>query len=224
MKHFITILLFIFLIPFVGKSQNILEGGSVHGNFEIDAQYYNTDNKLGITDSVLNGKVLGMNAFGNIIYTNKNFSAGLRYEAYLPPLSGFDIRYEGHGIPYWFASYKTKNIDITVGHFYEQFGNGLILRSYQEWMLGSDNSFNGARVIARPFKGIILKGLIGTQRYYWEPYENNNRGIVKGLDAEFFLNDVFKTLKESKTKIMLGGSFVSNYEKTRTKTIIQASR
>ena len=221
MKNSIKILLLFILIPFLAKSQGILEGGSVHGNFEINSQYYNSDDKLGITDSILNGKVFGMNAFGNINYTNGNFSAGIRYEAYLPPLSGFDIRYEGHGIPFWYTSYKTKDVDITIGHFYEQFGNGLVLRSYQEWMLGSDNSFNGARVIAHPFKGITLKGLIGTQRYYWEPYENNNRGIVKGLDAEFFLNDVLKGLKESKTKIMIGGSFVSNYEKTRTKTIIQ---
>jgi len=111
MKNSIKILLLFVLIPFMAKSQNILEGGSVHGNFEINAQYYNTDDKLGITDSVLNGKVLGTNAFGNIIYTNGNFSAGIRYEAYLPPLSGFDIRYEGHGIPYWFASYKTKDVE-----------------------------------------------------------------------------------------------------------------
>lgn len=194
------------------RAQGFLEGGQVHGNFEIDAQYYRADDKLGISDSSLAGKVYGMNAFGNIIYTNGNFSAGLRYEAYLPPLSGFDERLEGHGIPYWFANYKAKNIDLTVGHFYEQFGNGLVLRSYEEWTLGFDNSINGARVRYTPMKGVALKALAGTQRAYWEPFENNNRGIIRAFDAEFYVNEMFEGLADKKTKVILGGSFVSKYQ------------
>ncbi|MCF8230100.1 MAG: DUF6029 family protein [Bacteroidales bacterium] len=202
------------------SAQGFLKGGQVHGNFEIDAQYYQPDDKLGITDSSLAGKVYGMNAFGNLIYTNGGFSAGLRYEAYLPPLNGFDARYEGQGIPYWFAGYQGDKFEITVGHFYEQFGNGLVLRSYEEWALGYDNNFNGARIKYQPFDGVYLKALAGTQRFFWEPYEDDNRGIVKGFDAEFYLNDMIPGLREKKTRIVLGGSFVSKYEKAKTKSIL----
>lgn len=202
-------------------AQSFTDLGKVTGSFEFDGQYYRPDDKLGITDSTLDGKLFRMNGFGNIIYTNGNFRAGFRYEAYLPPIAGYNAKNEGHGIPYYFAEYQFKNIQITIGNFYEQFGNGLTLRSYEEWTLGYDNSIRGARVKFQPYQGIMLKGLIGTQRYYWEPYYNGDRGIVRGIDAEFSLNEMFNRLNDMKTRIIIGGSFVSNYEKVKEKTLVQ---
>jgi len=222
MKNLLPVLIAVFILAYSGvHAQNFVDGGKVTGSFQFDGQYYGEDEALGINDSTLDGKLFRMNGFGNIIYTNGNFRAGFRYEAYLPPIAGYNSKYEGHGIPYYFAEYQFKNIQITVGNFYEQFGNGLVLRTYEEWTLGYDNSIRGARVKFQPYKGIALKGLIGTQRYYWEPYANGNRGIVKGLDAEFYLNQMFNGMAETKTKIILGGSFVSNYEKVADKTLIQ---
>ena len=222
MKNLIPVLITGLTLIFSGaQAQNFVNNGKVTGSFQFDGQYYMEDDKLGITDSTLDGKLFRMNGFGNIIYTNGNFRAGFRYEAYLPPIAGYNAKYEGHGIPYYFAEYQFKNIQITVGNFYEQFGNGLVLRSYEEWTLGYDNSIRGARVKIQPYKGIALKGLIGTQRYYWEPYANGNRGIVKGIDAEFYLNDMFNGMADAKTKIILGGSFVSNYEKVADKTLVR---
>ena len=219
-KKIILLFSAVLVVTFL-QAQSFTDGGQVHGNFGIDAQYYQTDEKLGITDSTLDGEMYGMNAFGKLVYTNGNFSAGLRYEAYLPPLKGFDRRYEGQGVPYWFARYKWENVDITVGHFYEQFGNGLVLRSYEEWTLGVDNSINGARVIFNPSKGITMKALAGTQRFFWEPYRDKNRGIIKGFDTELYLNDIIKGFEGSKTRILLGGSFVSKYEQTAEKTLVR---
>lgn len=203
------------------QAQNFVDRGKVSGSFQFDGQYYMEDDKLGITDSTLDGKVFRFNGFGKIIYTNGRFRAGFRYEAYLPPIAGYNAQYEGHGIPYYFAEYQFDKIQITVGNFYEQFGNGLVLRSYEEWTLGYDNSIRGARVKIQPYDGIYLKGLIGTQRYYWDPYTSGNRGIIKGFDAEFYLNDMFKGMANAKTKIMLGGSFVSNYEDVKDKTLVR---
>lgn len=203
------------------QAQNFVDRGKVSGSFQFDGQYYMEDDKLGITDSTLDGKLFRFNGFGKIIYTNGRFRAGFRYEAYLPPIAGYNPQYEGHGIPYYFAEYQFDRIQITIGNFYEQFGNGLILRSYEEWALGYDNSIRGARVKIQPYDGIYLKGLIGTQRYYWDPYTSGNRGIIKGFDAEFYLNDMFKGMANAKTKITLGGSFVSNYEDVKDKTLVR---
>jgi hypothetical protein len=126
-------------------------------------------------------------------------------------------------VPYWFAKYKVGTLEMTAGHFYEQFGSGLVLRSWEEWTLGYDNNIYGFNAHFSPIKGVMLKGLVGTQRYFWEPYENSNRGIVRGLDGDFFLNDMFEGLAESKTKIDLGGSFVSRYEKVPNKTFSRDS-
>lgn len=174
--------------------------------------YYQADDALGITDSDIDGNIFGFNAFADIIYTIGDFSAGFRYEAYLPPIAGFDPSLDGQGFPYLWASYTTEKFSFTVGNFYEQFGNGLTLRTYQEWTLGYDNSINGARVIYEPVAGLILKGVYGTQRYFWAKYEKNGRGIVKGFDAELNLNDVFASMAESKIKLTLGGSAVSKYQ------------
>ncbi len=208
MKKIDLSVLFIVLFcvfPFSMKAQNFIDGGQVHGNFQIDAQYYEPDEKIN-ADTVPE-KFL-MNAFGNIIYTNGGFTAGFRYELYLNPLEGFDKRLEGNGIPYRFATYKKDKFEITVGNFYDQFGSGLIFRAYEEWNLGVDNSVDGIRVKISPFKGVTFKGIYGKQRYFWD----KSPGIVRGADADFFLNDIFKKWQEKKTKISIGGSVVSVYQ------------
>jgi hypothetical protein len=184
----------------------------------VDAQVYAEDSKLGISDSTLNFKKFGLNGFTNVLYSIGNFNAGLRFESYLNPMIGFDPRYEGVGVPYWFASYKLGSLNMTAGHFYEQFGSGLILRSWEEWTLGYDNNIFGFNAKFEPVKGIMIKGLVGVQRYFWEPYSINDRGIIKGADGDFYLNDIFSDLADSKLKLTLGGSFVSRYENPAPKS------
>ena len=212
MKKALALIVLSFLFTPMVKAQGFLSKSEVHGNFELDGMYYQADDALGITDSIINGNEFGFNGFADIIYTLGNFSAGLRYEAYLPPIAGFDRNLDGQGIANLWASYTTDRFSITIGDFYEQFGNGLTLRTYTEWSLGYDNALKGARFVFSPIDGIILKGVYGVQRYFWTKYENNNRGIVKGFDAEINLNDVFNGMSDSKIKLTLGGSAVSKYQ------------
>jgi len=206
------------LLPYLTFGQDFLNRGKVTGNMQIDGQIYLDDDKLGIDGESLNYKRFGTNNFANILYSNGNFNAGIRFESYLNPMQGFDPRYEGIGVPYWFVNYKLSKFDITAGHFYEQFGSGLVLRSWEEWTLGYDNNLYGMNIKFSPVDGVTLKGLVGVQRYFWEPYEPDNRGIVRGADADFQLNDIFTDIKDSKTQITLGGSFVSRYEKAPSMT------
>lgn len=200
------------LISQVSFAQIPQKFGQVSGSFQFDGQMYQPDSDLGITDSTIDGKTARMNAFGNIIYRIGDFSAGVRYEAYLPPMAGFDNKLEGHGFANRWARYNTGIIDVTVGNFYDQFGTGMIFRAYEEWTLGYDNSVDGVRVVLTPLKGMTIKGIWGTQRYFWEKYEKNSRGIIRGGDVDFFINDLFSALENSKTKITLGGGMVSRYQ------------
>lgn len=149
-----------------------------------------------------------MNGFLNLIYTNNNFSAGLRYESYLNALQGFDPRYQGNGIPYRYASYLTDNLEITAGNFYEQFGNGLIFRSYEERGLGLDNAMDGIRLKYFFGNKATLKVFIGKQRFFFD----QGPGIVRGADGEVNINELIN-LSTSKTKIIAGGSVISKYQK-----------
>jgi hypothetical protein len=186
------------------NAQDLLQG-KVTGNFQLDAQIYQADSAIGAEDV---SEALLMNSFANILYTQGNFNAGFRFESYLNPIKGYDQRYKGTGVPFWFASWQKESFAITVGHFYEQFGSGMTLRSYEERNLGYDNAIKGARFIFRPYRGIALKGLIGTQRFFWE----TGPGIIRGLDGEFAINDLLNILSTDMPRFTLGGSFVSKYE------------
>ena len=152
----------------IGNSQ-------VNGSFQIDGQYYKVDEAIGITEESIKNGVgqFGLNGFGKINYSLGNFTAGIRYEAYLPPLSGFKTELQGCGIANYYASYDNGTIAVTLGDIYDQFGNGFIFRTYEEWSLGFDNSLRGMRVIYRPAAGVTLKGVYGKQRFFGNSYSEN---------------------------------------------------
>lgn len=209
MNRLYTIIPFIILLifPFFSNSQNFLNSGNITGNFQMDAQYYQKDSTIGAPEVP---EQLLMNAFANILYTNGKFTTGLRYESYRNPMLGFDNRYKGSGIAYRFATYTADEFEITLGNFYEQFGSGLIFRAYEERNLGYDNAMDGVRVKYNPIQGIMLKAIIGTQRFFWE----EGPGIIRGGDAEFAINDLLPCLSENKTRITLGASAISKFQPT----------
>jgi len=190
----------------VFAQENNKDYGEFHGNFELNTQTYSADSLIG-AESV--DDIMRANTYANFTYTKGKFSAGLRYEAYLNTMLGFDQRYNGQGIANRYASYTSEDLEITVGNFYEQFGNGLILRTYEDKTLGLDNSLDGIRLRYAPIKGIRLTGLIGKQKLYWE----YGPGIIRAFDGEISLNETFKKFTDAKTKIQIGGSFVSKYQK-----------
>ncbi|MES2515070.1 MAG: DUF6029 family protein [Bacteroidota bacterium] len=190
------------------------ELGSIHGNFQVDAAYYQKDT---IIDADPGSELFRYNAFGNINYSKGGFSAGVRYESYNPPLLGYLPGYKGSGVPYRFARYKHKDIDITVGNFYEQFGSGITLRAYENRGLLYDNALDGMRVIFTPKNGVTIKGLVGKQRTYF----SLSPGVVRGIDGEVNIMDLFDSiLGKSKTKVILGGSFVSKYQQDQDPTLV----
>ncbi|MDR2011433.1 MAG: DUF6029 family protein [Bacteroidales bacterium] len=207
-KYFFLILCF-FNIGFFSVFAQEKDFGHISGNFQTDAQYYIEDSKIGA--AAVDEQFL-INSYANFVYSLGKFSAGFRFEGYMNSLLGYPNMggiNNGVGIPYRWAAFNNENLEITVGNFYEQFGNGLILRAYEEKMLGVDNAFDGLRVKLNPYKGIYLKGLVGKQRYYWD----DGDGIVRGFDGEIQINDLITSFSESDFRISLGGSFVSKYQK-----------
>jgi len=91
-------LIFTVALTSIVTAQGFLSKSQVHGSFEIDGMYYQADDALGITESDIDGNIFGFNAFADIIYSIGDFSAGFRYEAYLPPIAGFDRSLDGAGV------------------------------------------------------------------------------------------------------------------------------
>jgi len=179
--------------------------GELHGNFQVEAQYYRQDSLIGAP--LVKEKVLS-NGFMNLWYTRGNFTAGLRYENYLNVMQGFDSRYKGSGIPFRFASYTNQQLEATAGNFYEQFGSGILLRAYEERGLGYDNAFEGIRVRYQLPRGFYFKGLIARQRTFF----TQSPGIVRAADLEVSLNELIPGMDSSDTRISVAGSMVSRYQ------------
>lgn len=185
---------------------------SISGSFQADFQYYVEDSAIGAPIVPEEGL---MNGFLNLNFTSNNFEAGIRYEAYYKTLLGFDPRFNdqdgfgGRGISNRYATYRNEGLEVTAGNFYEQFGSGMVLRAYWEWNLGFDNTIDGFRLRYSPLAGVYLKALIGRQKNYW----NYGPGIVRGFDAEVNINELSASLAEKKTRVSVGGSLVSRYQR-----------
>ena len=200
--------LILLAVPLAGRAQsgnNGLDGAQIHGDFQTDVQSYKADAAIG---APVVPERIRTNTFANLSLTAGKFTAGVRYEAYLPPLQGFDQRYNGQGIPYRFATYDAGRLAVTVGNFYEQFGSGLIFRAYEERNLGIDTSIDGLRVRAQPVPGVRLIGLIGKQRFFFDKAP----ATVRGVDAEVSLNELVPGLDSAATRFIVGGSFISKYQ------------
>ena len=191
--------------------------GEVHGDAGVLMQQYNPDTLIG---AVVPSSKLAMNSFLNINYTLKNFRAGIRYESYLNRLEGYPNRFAGTGLGYRYAGYTMDGMDITVGSFYEQFGAGTILRTYEQRDIGIDNALDGIRVKYTPYKGIYLTGLYAKQRLDFVDGLINGGSIIRGLDGEVSLNELFDSLAYAKTRVILGGSFVSRFQPSSSSTLV----
>lgn len=148
------------------------------------------------------------NTFADVNVMSEHIDAGARFEFLKHPLPGFEKDYRGWGVPYFYLKTHFKNWDLTLGNFYEQFGSGFILRTYEERTLGIDNSLLGGRLTIKPLPGVSIKALSGKQRRYW----SHNDAWVSGADVELGLDQWFKGLGNSGTYITLGASWVNKYE------------
>ncbi len=205
MKHRLYILLLILALSNIALAQDL---GRISGNVQIEAQTYSQDSIIGAPDVP---EKFRSNSFLNLLYHRKNIEVGLRYEAYMKPLLGFDPRYEGQGISYRYATYSEDMFDITVGDFYEQFGSGMVFRAYEERALGLDNAVDGVRVKVRPHSSMEFTGILGKQRNFW----NKGDGILRGADGIFHITDVVKVLPEE-YMVTLGGSLVSRFQSDKS--------
>lgn len=153
-------------------------------------------------------KVLN-NTYFDFTVSAPYISVGARFEWAKWPLPGYSKDFDGWGVPYIWATGQYKWFQITAGDFYEQFGSGLILRTYQERSLGVDNAIRGGRIKLNPTEGLYITALGGKQRRYWE----HNSSWLWGADAEWSLDESFRKAFKDPYGLTLGFSYVGKHEK-----------
>lgn len=199
MKKLILVALF-----FVGTVSFSQENGYFFGGLESNSQWLMPDEEIGFDapeDRFRSNNYLQLN------YALGKFTAGVQYEAYLPTvLLGYSDTWENqNGIGTYYLNFKNETLDITGGYFYEQFGSGLILRTWEDRQLGINNALKGLRVKFTPINEVQLTGIYGQIRNGFDVSE----GVMQGIDANV---DLSSLLKVNVVDLKLGASYVGRYQ------------
>ena len=189
---------------------------TVSGSIQSDILVPQDDERIGTEHS--KDKVL-TNTYLDLNLGSKYVDAGARFEFLKYPLPGYEPDFKGWGVPHFYVKGHYKNVELTVGDYYEQFGSGFVLRTYEERSLGIDNALRGARLNYKPVDGVSIKALTGKQRRYW----HHNDALVSGVDLELGLDQFFKSLQAHDTHITVGGSWVNKHENTDDAIFLDAT-
>ncbi len=199
------------LAPFFAVAQQPGDGtpGDVvtaHGSIQADVLFPEYDATIGTEK--YSETILG-NYYANAGFYSKYLDGGARIEFLEHPLPGFEKDFKGWGLANVYVKAKYRNMELTVGDFYEQFGSGFILRTYEERSLGIDNSLRGGRLKLNNIKGLRITGLFGFQRRFWD-WDTNTK--IAGADLEISLDSYFSKLREHNAIWTIAGSYVYKNE------------
>lgn len=194
--------------PVLSAARSEKDWGTLMGSLESNSIYYMHDNGLDPSSSVDPDDRFGTNNYLKLDYMNGRFSAGLQLEGYFPALQGYDYLTYGNGrkaiLGTKYVSWQDDMYGFRVGDIFEQYGNGLIFRSYEDRALGFNNSLEG--VHGRfDWKGIHLSGMFGRPRLYLDYAES----MVRGADLILSIGEMAGL---DAVSLSVEGSYVNRYE------------
>ena len=189
MKRLLTLALSLSLVGTLSAQISLGEkGGVISGSLESNNIVYFNDKALSTPAPEGN---FGSNDYIKVDYTIDRFSAGIQVETYMPALQGYEIGNYGDPykvlIPMVYAQWQDKSYSVTIGNLFDQFGNGLIFRSFEDRQLGFNNTLLGARVTANIGNYVAVKALYGRPRLY----TNYKSCWTGGADLSLSLGDMF---------------------------------
>ena len=198
-KNLLSLTAFLFTV----SAQSQLTSGHLGGSFESYSQFYHKDSAIG---AVVPPDRIGSNNYLKLDYNYKQFAAGIQFESYLPAIQGYSFVLNSSKLVNKYFRYSTGNFSVQAGDFYEQFGSGLVFRSWENRQIGINNALEGVNIKVKPLPFLGIKALYGRQRKIIE-YTNST---IRGTDAEIDFSTLFK--KESGARVTAGASYVSRYQ------------
>ena len=200
MKKIIFVTFFVFTGTMLAQEEEQITIG-----FESNSQYYVDDEKTGdFTES----ERFRSNNYLKVDYFYSNFFVGFQAEGYAPnALLNYAPNLDETNIALYYAGYKSEKLEVTAGYFYEQYGSGLILRSWEDRQLGINNALRGAKVRFSLSENIGISALYGNQRNGFKVSD----GSIYGLNSEINISSILNT---EKWFLDLGFSYVGRKEES----------
>lgn len=177
----------------------------VRVGIESNNQYYLDDDKIKIDEKEAEDR-LRSNTYIKVDYFKNKWEFGTQVESYYPKaIINYNPDLQDVNIGTIYARYNDieNGVNITLGHFYEQFGSGLILRSWEDRALGINNALFGMNAKFRLTKNLDLTALGGKQRIGMG--FDFSDSYVLGTNLEFNAADA---LKLEDTDLRFGASYV----------------
>ncbi len=181
-------------------------GVALHGSIQADVLFPEDDKAINTEPKE---KDILFNTYADLNMISRYVDAGVRLEFMKWPLPGYEPDFAGWGVPNIYVKGRYKGFELTAGDFYEQFGSGFILRTYQERSLGIDNSIRGGRLKINALRGFNFTLLGGLQRRYWDWKKQSQ---VYGGDMEINISDLSKSLSDKGIGWTFGASYVLKHE------------
>lgn len=191
------------------------EKGYLTGSLESNDYVYSNDEKTG---ALTGDDRFGSNNYLKLDYYNGRFSAGVQMEGYLPRAVGYPGELSGINLSNIYATWRDEDFSVTAGTFYEQFGSGLLFRSWEERALGLNNAVMGARFTYNYKDIVAFKALWGLPRFGMGVFTNNvNKEStptnletqVRGADLSFALSNL---IGWTGTYLSVESSVLNRYE------------
>ncbi len=183
-KKTLLSILFFFLFHNAAYSQLLKNFTS---SFESNSAYYTDDSKTG--DFNFDNRFRSNNYINLKSYLNKNWNFELQIESYQPsPLLNYSTNLKKTNISTFNVRYDNNNLNIQLGNFYEQFGSGMILRSWEDKDLGINNSIRGLNLKYRINNTINFTTLLGNQKKGFK----YSKGYIIGFNSEFDFSEIIK--------------------------------
>ena len=176
--------------------------GYVTGSFETNTNGYVKDDRT--TATVPDGN-FGSNNYLKLDYYNSRFTAGIQIEGYAPALVGYSSDLNGMNLTNYYVSWKDEDFSITAGTVYDQFGSGLLFRSWEDRAIGLNNAVTGARLTYSYNDILNVKAIWGMPRFGMKPSQTQ----VKGADMSFVISNLFDIRN---TYLAVEGSVLDRYE------------
>ena len=193
-KFGLLLVFFTFTLSSFTQSNNYF-----YGSFESNGVYYQE------SESTDYDEKFASNTYLNLKYNlNNKWVFDLQTESYLPKqLQNYSDLLEDTFVSTFSINFNPSDFNFTLGTIYEQFGSGMLLRTWEDRQLGINNSLWGIRTSYKKqnLKFVLLGG-------YQKKANTISEGKVFGFDSEFTLYEDKNTFNS----LLVGLSYLGRLE------------
>jgi hypothetical protein len=166
----------------------LFSSAQLSGDLMVNSNFYVKDTTIGATTSQYLREFSSSEAWMFLNYSVSGFNFSVRYDlfnnsALLDP----NEVYTDQGLAFYAVNKKIGKLDVTAGHFYDQFGSGIIFRAFEDRILGLDYAINGLNLKYYFSDNARIKAFTGRQKNRFATHEQ----VLKGINYEhdFFLGE-----------------------------------